>query len=147
MPKVLAIRLTGGLLSCAALIGGATLVRGQAIHPPLERFQPVDVQRRPIAVHGPFGLPVRQLAKLAEGPRQRDRSIAIADDVGNHPDQPCRDCAGTSDDPEPLPPAQTPELVSSFSTAAFGASDPQIAAGSTYLVVTSYDRIVFYEKN
>jgi len=137
----------------AIVITAGSVVRSQgSTNPPFdERFRPVEVSTGRVDVRGPFPLSSRQLARLAAypGPKPNREEDDVEEEVGLDDEPPCLECMFSAEvDPEPptLELRRTPPPTSAF-TVDQSVSDPQIAAGRTYLVVTLARKIAFFSKD
>jgi hypothetical protein len=154
MRQPIPFRVAGLLLFLIVVVATmSSSVRGQTAPPPIDpHFQPARADSQALAVNGPFALSKRRLAQLASRTPRPDHSVEIDEEVGDDldVDPPCPECTfGAPDNPDPYPTVelpQTPPPTSKF-TSTLGVSDPQIAAGDTYLVVTLNDQIAFFSKD
>jgi hypothetical protein len=153
----MAIRLVLCVSGLIAATAGATSMRAsqRTTSPPVpEGFERVEAIAEPMAVHGPYRLSSRHIEQLAARPEEPgDPGGDVDDDEpgGDYEtDHPCGECTnGDEENPDPRPELdeeQTPPPGTHF-TSRLPVSDPQIAAGQTYLVVTLRDRVAFFSKD
>ncbi|HET7618494.1 MAG TPA: CARDB domain-containing protein [Vicinamibacterales bacterium] len=111
------------------------------------RVPTVSAQSATFALHGPFALSGRRLARMALQPD----ILPILDEEEQDEVEPldCEDCPVISariGEPEAAPQTPPPTTTPWSGAISMGGVDPQIAAGTSYLVVTTTGRIAFYDK-
>ncbi len=127
----------------------------------LRGYKPVQGDRLPLAIHGPFVMTMEEAARnRAERRRpRRDDDDLDSDNSGNGDNDepkgsPCTKtatCGGGPGGDGPSKNAETPEVARSFDATinrnGGGGSDPQIAAGPSYLLTTLRDEVTLLDKN
>jgi hypothetical protein len=108
--------------------------------------EPAPATERSI-IHGPFHLSAKDLGRLPGGPARFARVELTPQDADSVGCERCLDVElgpgeGTED-----PSAATPRPTTQFTVDGIGFVDPQIAASSTHLVLSTTGWVAFYEKS
>jgi hypothetical protein len=105
----------------------------------------IEARSDRVVTHGPVTLTADALARLPQSKRARP----VTEDVGEEGATPgCPLCGLAAGPGEPANPEQTPAPTGDpwLAAASLGGLDPQIAAGTVYLVITTGGQIAFYDK-
>jgi hypothetical protein len=137
----------------------STGIEPQTGAPELRGYKPVQAERLPLAIHGPFVVTMEETARKRTERKRPQRDNGDEDSDGDDPDNdkngsPCTNpakCGGAAGGDGPAKNVETPPTDKTWDAVidrnGGGGSDPQIAAGPSYLLTTMRDEITFLDKN
>jgi hypothetical protein len=124
--------------------------------PELRGYRPTVAERTPLDIHGPFVLATEEV-KRSSSERRRRPQRRDDNDPRDSSDEPGKDtngppctnpakCGGTPGGDGPQKNAETPSTDTTWDST-MPATDPQIAAGPNFLVMSMYNQISFLDKS